>query len=439
MQKKVSVVKYEKPIESVAKAIELSGALDHLKSGDRVFIKPNIVFWSRKTQLPPWGVITTSRVMEDFIRQLKDRGAGQIIIGEGITLDDPNDTKTAADAFEKLGYNKLARLYGVKVVDNLRQEFRQMDLGDGVKLNFSANLLDSDFVASLPVLKTHAQTMVSLSQKNLKGCLDIASRKLCHSDNMEQDLDYHLAKLTSILPRSCALIDGIYTLELGPGYTGQARRSDILIASRDLLAADLVGTAALGLDPAQVPYLNKICKIKKCSSSLEEIEIQGESIDKVTHPHAWDFPYNKDGTLPLNLEQKGIKGLLFPKYDHSLCTYCSGLNGPVQMAIMKAWDKEPFNNVEILTGKLRSPTPGMEHTILIGKCQVKLNKNNPAIKNPLLVPGCPPNLDKLKTALNKSGIKVKASFFDRMDSLPSIFMRKYARRPEFSMDFFQVK
>lgn len=51
---KVSIVKYEKPGESVAKAIELSGAFDRLRKGDRVFIKPNIVFWSKVVDMPPW-------------------------------------------------------------------------------------------------------------------------------------------------------------------------------------------------------------------------------------------------------------------------------------------------------------------------------------------------------------------------------------------------
>ena len=44
MKQTVSIVTYEKPFESVAKAINLSGAFDRLQSTDRVFVKPNIVF-----------------------------------------------------------------------------------------------------------------------------------------------------------------------------------------------------------------------------------------------------------------------------------------------------------------------------------------------------------------------------------------------------------
>jgi len=39
----VSIVKYEKPLDSVRKAVDLSYGLDHLPANARVFIKPNFV------------------------------------------------------------------------------------------------------------------------------------------------------------------------------------------------------------------------------------------------------------------------------------------------------------------------------------------------------------------------------------------------------------
>jgi uncharacterized protein (DUF362 family) len=41
----VSIVRYEKPLESIRKAVDLSKGLDHLPAKARVFIKPNIVFF----------------------------------------------------------------------------------------------------------------------------------------------------------------------------------------------------------------------------------------------------------------------------------------------------------------------------------------------------------------------------------------------------------
>ncbi len=438
MKKKVSIVKYEKPGESVSKAINLSGAFDNLKKGDTVFIKPNIVFWSRVVDMPPWGVITTSRVVEDVVKELRARGAGEIIIGEGTVTTDPKDTKTGADAYEKLGYNRIAKEYDVKIIDIFDSKFREVDLGDGVKLGFAPEFLDADLVVNLPVLKTHAQTRVSLGIKNLKGCIDKKSRKRCHSDNMIIDLEAHVAKLSGAVKNVCTIIDGIYTLEKGPGFSGNARRSDIIIASSDMVAADIAGAAALGFDPAEIRHLAIKCKEEGIAPSLDSIEMVGESIETVASPHKWDFPYNETNTLPANMIKKGVTGLSFPKYDHSMCTYCSAIVGLLQFAIGAAYKGEPFDNVEVLTGKMYKPTHGMNHTILVGKCQVKLNKNNPDIKNAIPVPGCPPDVNKLVDGIKKSGIEIDENLFKAFDMAPAMFMGKYFGKEEFTQDFYRI-
>ncbi len=438
MKSKVGIVKYEKPFVSVKRAVDLSGAFDHLKTGDRVFVKPNIVFWSRKVPMPPWGVITTTRVVEDVVKLLKDHGAGEIIIGEGTMTTEPGDLKTPAHAFETLGYNRLSKLYDVKILNLFEEKFIKVHLGNDITLNCAKELLDADFVVSVPVLKTHAQTIVSLSQKNLKGCLDIKSRKKCHSNSVERDLDFHVAALARLLPRASAVIDGIYSLERGPAYTGKARRTNIIAASADLLAADIAGAGLMGIDPADVPHLKIACKEKGIVPSIESIETAGEPISKTAIPHKWDFPFNHEKNLPFNLESIGVKGLSFPKFDHSLCTYCSEIIGPLQVALGNAWKGDPFDNVEILTGKIRLPSKGMNHTILMGKCQAELNRKNPDIKDAIIVPGCPPKKEKLISGLLQAGIDVDPSFLDNLEDAPALFMKRYMGKSEFTNTFYRI-
>jgi len=104
---RVAIVRYEKPYESIQKAVELAGGLSHLKPSDHVFIKPNIVFWTTKTVLPKWGVITTSRVVEDMVRLIKGLGIQHVTIGEGSVTADPKDKDTQFHAYETLGYKTL--------------------------------------------------------------------------------------------------------------------------------------------------------------------------------------------------------------------------------------------------------------------------------------------------------------------------------------------
>jgi uncharacterized protein (DUF362 family) len=439
MKKKlVSIVKYEKPLDSVRKAVELSRGLDHLPAKARVFIKPNIVFWTKATNFPKYGVITTSRIVEDMVVLLKERGIDDISIGEGTVLRDPQDMQTQLHAFETLGYNKLAKRYGVKQINIWQRPFEKIDLGDGVEVKFNTDILNSDFVVDLPVLKTHSMTMVSLGIKNLKGMIDIASRKKCHNTHPAKDLHFWVSRLADKMPPIFTLLDGIYTAERGPGIDGQMHRSNLLVASADILSADLVGAKILGFEPAAVPHLAHAAAKRRRPLDLSDVEIAGESVESVAQPHGFDFVYNKDQTLPLPMERMGIQGLSYYKYDLSLCTYCSGMTSTVLAAVAKAWKGEPWNDVEVLSGKVMQPATGKRKTILFGKCMYQANKDNPDIQEMIAIKGCPPKPAKVCEALHKAGIDVDPAIFENMDLMPGKFLKRYEGKPEFDETFFKV-
>jgi len=438
---KVAVVKYEKPIESVRKAVELSGGLDAMPAGARVFIKPNIVFWTRAVAFPKWGVITTSRVVEDITILLKERGIDDITIGEGTVTMNPKDCATPAHAFETLGYGVLKQKYGIKYINVFERPFEKVDLGEGVELNFNTDILNSDFVVDLPVMKAHNQTVVSLGIKNLKGTIDIPSRKRCHTMTPGKDLHFWVARLADRMPPMLTLQDGIYTNERGPGYDGRMYRSNLLVASSDVLAADLVGAKLLGYEAQNVPHLVHAARNRQRPHDLRDIEILDEDIEALSKFHEYDFEYSKtdDGMMPLPLARQGIKGVFYRKYDLSMCTYCSGMNGIMLSAIRYAWKGKPWKDVEILTGKSMQPTPGMKKTILFGKCMYQAHKDNPDIREQIAVKGCPPSPNSMLKALHKAGIDADAGLFENIDQLPGFFLSRYKDRPEFDESFFRVE
>lgn len=436
----VCIVKYEEPLESVRKAVELSQGLDHLPSKAKVFIKPNIVFWTRAVTFPKWGFITTSRVVEDMIILLKERGVDDITVGEGMVIE-PKDTETPAHAFETLGYGILKQRYGIKYLNIYERPFEKIDLGDGVKLNFNSDILNSDFVVDVPVMKCHTQTIVSLGIKNLKGMIDIPSRKKCHNMNPGKDLHFWVSKLADKMPPMFTLLDGIYTNERGPGFDGRMHRSNLLVASADLLSADMVGAKLLGYEPVQVPHLMHAAKNRNRSLDFSDIEVVGENVEDVAKFHEYDYQYSETdkGIMPITLAKAGIEGVYYQKYDLSLCTYCTGINGLMLAAIRYAWKGDPWDKVEVLTGKAMQPTPGMEKTILVGKCIYQAHKDNPDIKEMIAVKGCPPKPESVLKALHQSGIEADPSLFENVDKLPGFFMSRYEGKPEFEETFYQVK
>lgn len=438
----VSIVRYEKPFESVKKAVDLCGGLDHLPHKATVFIKPNIVFWTKAVPFPKWGVITTSRVIEDMIVLLKDRGIDDITIGEGVVVGDPKDKDTPVHAFKTLGYDTLKKKYGVNYINIFDHEFEQVDLGEGVVLNFNANIIHSDFVVDIPAMKAHNQTVVSFGIKNLKGMIDINSRKKCHNPDPVKDLNFRIARLADKMPPMLTLIDGIYTLERGPAFDGRMHRSNILVASKDVLAADKVGARILGHDASQVPHLVHASKNKGRPIDLSDVDIRGEALESVASdkPYEYDFPYQDDenGCMPTPLAKGGIQGLYYRKYDSTMCTYCSGLNGLILTAIRYAWKGEPWDKVEVLTGKMMKPTPGMKKTILVGKCIYQAHKDNPDIQEMIPIKGCPPQPKNVIKALHQAGIEADPSLFDQVEQLPGFFMARYQGKPEFDESFFRV-
>jgi Ni,Fe-hydrogenase III small subunit len=268
--------------------------------------------------------------------------------------------------------------------------------------------------------------------------IDINSRKKSHSADPNLDLNYHIARLADRMPPIFVLLDGIYTNERGPSFDGWIRRSNILVASEDILSADMVGAKVLGHEPAEIPHLVHAARHRQRPMDFSDIEVVGKDMQTVSSYHEYDFPYNEKGTLPRIMEKMGIKGLSYPKYDLSMCTYCSALNWIILTAIAQAWKAEPWNDVEILTGKIRKPTTGMKKTILMGKCMYEANRNHPDIQDMIPVKGCPPSPKAVINALHQVGIGVNPYFLEHVDKTPAFFMRKFEGKPEFDESFFAV-
>jgi len=433
-----SIVRYEESGDSVRKAVELCHGLDRLPNNPRVVIKPNIVFWTMATAFPKWGVITTSRVVEDMVVLLAERGIGDIAICEGTVLRDPKDKTSQHHAFQTLGYGALGKRYGVRLLSVFERPFESVDLGDGARLKFNTDILNADFVVNLPVLKTHSQAVVSLGIKNLKGTIDLASRKRCHNADPEKDLNFWIAKLADKMPPMLTLLDGIFTAEQGPNIDGIMHRSDILVASADVLSADLVGARILGHEPADVPHLVNAARHRQRPLDLSDVTVVGEPMEAVARYHEYTFPYTEDGMLPANMENMGLKGLSYPKYDLTMCTYCSGVTGVILSSIARAWRGEAFDEVEVLTGKVMNPTPGKNKTVLIGKCIYQKHKDNPNLKEALAVKGCPPRPRSIVKALREAGIDIDTYALENLDMVPGFFMRRYRGKPAFDESLFRI-
>jgi hypothetical protein len=138
------------------------------------------------------------------------------------------------------------------------------------------------------------------------------------------------------------------------------------------------------------------------------------------------------------MAKMGISGLSYPKFDLTMCTYCSILTGLVLFSIAQAWKGEPFEDVEILTGKTMKPTSGKKHTLLLGKCMYEANKTDPAIQHLIAVKSCPPKPEDVVEALHSAGIHVEPALFADVGAAPGFYLRRYKDKPEYDEKLFSI-
>jgi len=418
----VSLIRYH-GIESVADAIRLCGGFAGLRSGDRVLIKPNLVGWDDQGPYPPWGVLTTSVVVEGLCRALRDAGAGEISIGEGSVVCKTVGSSTGV-IFDNLDYGKLTERYGARLIDFNTGEHDEIELSGGHKLKVSRHALECDFLVDVPVLKTHGQTKVSLGIKNLKGLLKSESKTFCHhADGLLEEL---ICKLGKRLPPSLTMIDGIYGNEQGPLHFGRAHRMDLLIGSTDVYAADLLGAYILGYVAGEVDHLRMWSEGEGRPTDISELEIRGGvDPEDVRRPLKWDWEW-VEGLYPQAFAKKGIGGLYLPKYDSTLCTGCSYMFNPLMLALLSLGGRE-YDGYEFLTGKKMRPSGRAAKTFLLGKCQCDLNGDNPDCGEAVPIRGCPPSMDRMLEALQNNGLPVSRVEYD---NYRRHVMKRYLKRPE---------
>jgi uncharacterized protein (DUF362 family) len=378
----VSLVRFDGSLASIRKAIELCNGFAKLRRDSKVLLKPNNCF--RHKVMPPYGMVTTSVLVEGVVQSLLEYGCNDITIGEGAIINIFEELHPyTSKGFKGTGIEKLPKKYGVKLVDFNEGPFQQVRLG-GMHVEICKLALETDFLINLPVLKTHFQTKVSLGFKNLKGCLSQDSKKKFHTS---KQLDTLICLLNEVIRTDLVIIDGIYTLEKGPEtLAGTAYRKDLIIASTDLFEGDVVGTTVLGIDPGEVGYLKEFAQRHNRSWDISSIDIKGESLDDVRERLTWHF--EPDAHL---LQPTGISGIAAPSPGQTLCSGC-GATLALALSIF-AEDSPPinFDAIQLCYGLEVKPNREAKKVYLYGDCAIKSNRELP---NAIKIAGCPPSLTR---------------------------------------------
>ena len=136
-------------------------------------------------------------------------------------------------------------------------------------------VLDADVVVSMPKMKTHHWTQVTLSLKNLFGTLPGRvygwPKNVLHWAGIERSI----LDIAGAVRPAYAIVDGIVGMEGNGPISGEAVAAGVLVFADDPVAADAVGAQLMGRDPDEIPYIAEAGRFLGVAD-LDRIEQRGE-------------------------------------------------------------------------------------------------------------------------------------------------------------------
>ena len=248
---------------TLQKGLEFINWDKYVDKNSRVFVKPNFTFPYYEK-----GVTTSPEFLRCLLELLKSK-ADRVIVGES---DGGNRSFTAEDSFEGHNMYEICRETGVELVNLSKlpaQTIESKVLGKKVRVQLPKLLLEeTDCFISVPTLKVHVMTTVSLSLKNSWGCNSDTMRSLHH-----QNLNYKLALIAKLLGPKIVVIDGTYALNKhGPMY-GEPVKTNLVLVADNPVVADALGARIMGFFPQGIEHIVVAERAGLGSTNLEDVEI----------------------------------------------------------------------------------------------------------------------------------------------------------------------
>ena len=357
-------------------------------SNRKVLIKPNAArLFEAKA-----GATTNPNVVAATIDFLREIGARKLAIGES-----PIIGINVMEAFDITGISKVAKEKNVPLLDFDNNPYKTIPIPNGRlidKIKVTSFIEEYDYIISIPVMKTHMHTGVTLSIKNMKGMLWRRQKIVFHQiqapkeiTNGEKELDIAIADMAKVIYPDLVIIDGTIGMEgMGPSG-GEPKNAKMVIASKDALSADIVAAKLMGIEPFSIPHIRIVAKnrgFNKNNIVVSPFDYLKWKIDFAPPPKKISFSYP-------NVEIFDIQS-------------CSACLSTIFLFLKRYYNEiEPYikkdGKLNIAIGKGVKDCP--KGTIYVGNCSC----NTKEVVDGIKVTGCPPVAsqiwEKLKSRYKK--------------------------------------
>jgi uncharacterized protein (DUF362 family)/ferredoxin len=187
------------------------------------------------------------RVLGAALETLVARGYTNLTVADGSNV---GVERRGIDTFKRLRVDKLAARHGARLVDLNHDDGHRFVLNAGAKPRIANTVLESDFLVSIPKIKTHCEAQLSCAMKNWVGIARGQEKR-----HMHYDLGKNIFAINEVVIPDLILVDGLIGMEgNGPG-DGEPFRFGRLLMSDSAPINDVVICRMIDLPWRDVPYL----------------------------------------------------------------------------------------------------------------------------------------------------------------------------------------
>jgi uncharacterized protein (DUF362 family) len=216
----------------------------------RILLKPNLVDY-----LENHPVTTAPQMVAAVADLLLELGAREVIVGDGSAFR--RETWPIA---ETNGLASVLAARGLKFIDLNYDDPQPVPVQDKWLRRSSMfwlprHAISSDLIVSIPKLKTHHWSGVSLSLKNLLGVVPGARygwpKNIIHVNGLPESI----LGVYQLLPPVISVIDGIVGMEGDGPLFGNPVPHGLLAVGRDPVAVDVTCAQLMGIPIDSIPHL----------------------------------------------------------------------------------------------------------------------------------------------------------------------------------------
>jgi uncharacterized protein (DUF362 family) len=245
--------------------------------GKTVLIKPNLVDYIPGNHINTHPLLVCAAV--ECFRRL---GAKNVLVGEG-----PGHQRDTELVLLESGFTEELRQLKVPFVDLNRDELAATPLLATYmgmsRLWLPQAVLKADFIVSMPKVKTHHWSGVTLSMKNMFGVVPGAKygwpKNILHWNGIQESI----LDVCATVPVQFVIADAIVAMEGNGPLNGHPRPLNRIVLADDPVAADATCARLMGLDPTRITHI-RIGAQFLGNASTERIDQVAEAVCTPANP-----------------------------------------------------------------------------------------------------------------------------------------------------------